>query len=206
MMSVSPVSPGHRVNLPRHVLGASGAARRHRGDGAAELREADHAVIRHVGALGDGDALEALAADAFVFFGTAAEERWARDAFLRFSDGGLISGAAVLEFVEGSTYAEACHQHEFEHAWAEADRHQRGALDDVGHVRAERRRDVRRPRAHEVLVVAARLDNLGKGASGAAVQNLNIARGLDEAIARCAAFEELGADVVYGAFAACVVY
>jgi len=31
-------------------------------------------------------------------------------------------------------------------------------------------------------VVAARLDNLGKGASGAAVQNLNIALGLDEAI------------------------
>ena len=30
-------------------------------------------------------------------------------------------------------------------------------------------------------VVAARLDNLGKGASGAAVQNLNIALGLDEA-------------------------
>ena len=29
-------------------------------------------------------------------------------------------------------------------------------------------------------VVAARLDNLGKGASGAAVQNLNIALGLDE--------------------------
>ena len=50
----------------------------------------------------------------------------ARDAFLRFGEGGLISGAAVLEFVEGSTYAEACHQHEFEHAWAEADRHQRG--------------------------------------------------------------------------------
>ena len=54
----------------------------------------------------------------------------ARDAFLRFGEGGLISGAAVLEFVEGSTYAEACHQHEFEHAWAEADRHQRGALDE----------------------------------------------------------------------------
>ena len=30
-------------------------------------------------------------------------------------------------------------------------------------------------------VAAARLDNLGKGASGAAVQNLNIALGLDEA-------------------------
>ena len=30
-------------------------------------------------------------------------------------------------------------------------------------------------------VLAARLDNLGKGASGAAVQNLNIALGLDEA-------------------------
>ena len=29
-------------------------------------------------------------------------------------------------------------------------------------------------------VVAARLDNLGKGASGAAVQNLNIAMGIDE--------------------------
>ena len=31
-------------------------------------------------------------------------------------------------------------------------------------------------------VVAARLDNLGKGASGAAVQNLNIAMGIDEKI------------------------
>ena len=30
-------------------------------------------------------------------------------------------------------------------------------------------------------VVAARLDNLGKGASGAAVQNVNLALGLDEA-------------------------
>jgi len=29
-------------------------------------------------------------------------------------------------------------------------------------------------------VLSARLDNLGKGASGAAVQNLNIALGLDE--------------------------
>lgn len=31
-------------------------------------------------------------------------------------------------------------------------------------------------------VLCARLDNLGKGASGAAVQNLNIALGLDETI------------------------
>lgn len=31
-------------------------------------------------------------------------------------------------------------------------------------------------------VLCARLDNLGKGASGAAVQNLNIALGLDEAV------------------------
>ena len=30
-------------------------------------------------------------------------------------------------------------------------------------------------------VLCARLDNLGKGASGAAVQNLNLALGLDEA-------------------------
>ena len=29
-------------------------------------------------------------------------------------------------------------------------------------------------------MLSARLDNLGKGASGAAVQNLNIALGLDE--------------------------
>ncbi|KAL3903709.1 MAG: hypothetical protein SGPRY_011569 [Prymnesium sp.] len=35
--------------------------------------------------------------------------------------------------------------------------------------------------ARRTCVVAARLDNLGKGASGAAVQNLNIALGLDEA-------------------------
>ena len=33
----------------------------------------------------------------------------------------------------------------------------------------------------EQVVVAARLDNLGKGASGAAVQNLNVMLGLDEA-------------------------
>lgn len=31
------------------------------------------------------------------------------------------------------------------------------------------------------MVVCARLDNLGKGASGAAVQNLNLSLGLDEA-------------------------
>ena len=34
--------------------------------------------------------------------------------------------------------------------------------------------------ARKTCVVAARLDNLGKGASGAAVQNLNLALGLDE--------------------------
>jgi N-acetyl-gamma-glutamyl-phosphate reductase len=34
--------------------------------------------------------------------------------------------------------------------------------------------------ATEQAVLCARLDNLGKGASGAAVQNLNIALGLDE--------------------------
>ena len=32
----------------------------------------------------------------------------------------------------------------------------------------------------EQVVLCARLDNLGKGASGAAVQNLNLALGLDE--------------------------
>ena len=32
----------------------------------------------------------------------------------------------------------------------------------------------------EMVVLCARLDNLGKGASGAAVQNLNLALGLDE--------------------------
>jgi len=55
----------------------------------------------------------------------------ARDAFLRFAERGLITGAAVLEYVEGSTYAESCHQHEFEAAWAEADGHRRGALDET---------------------------------------------------------------------------
>ena len=34
-------------------------------------------------------------------------------------------------------------------------------------------------RTHQALLVA-RLDNLGKGASGAAVQNLNLMLGLDE--------------------------
>jgi N-acetyl-gamma-glutamyl-phosphate reductase len=33
----------------------------------------------------------------------------------------------------------------------------------------------------EQVLLCARLDNLGKGASGAAVQNLNLALGLDEA-------------------------
>ena len=33
----------------------------------------------------------------------------------------------------------------------------------------------------EQVILSARLDNLGKGASGAAVQNMNIALGLDEA-------------------------
>jgi len=32
----------------------------------------------------------------------------------------------------------------------------------------------------EMVVLCARLDNLGKGASGAAVQNMNLALGLDE--------------------------
>jgi len=31
-----------------------------------------------------------------------------------------------------------------------------------------------------LALIVARLDNLGKGASGAAVQNMNIALGLDE--------------------------
>ncbi len=34
----------------------------------------------------------------------------------------------------------------------------------------------------EQILLAARLDNLGKGASGAAIQNMNIALGLDEAL------------------------
>ena len=33
----------------------------------------------------------------------------------------------------------------------------------------------------ERLVLVARFDNLGKGASGAAIQNMNIALGFDEA-------------------------
>jgi N-acetyl-gamma-glutamyl-phosphate reductase len=36
--------------------------------------------------------------------------------------------------------------------------------------------------ASEQAVLCARLDNLGKGASGAAVQNLNIALGVDETV------------------------
>ena len=33
----------------------------------------------------------------------------------------------------------------------------------------------------ERMLLVARFDNLGKGASGAAIQNMNIALGLDEA-------------------------
>ena len=40
--------------------------------------------------------------------------------------------------------------------------------------------DVTWAQEKRTCVVAARLDNLGKGASGAAVQNLNIAMGIDE--------------------------
>ena len=36
--------------------------------------------------------------------------------------------------------------------------------------------------AKGTMVLVARLDNLGKGASGAAVQNLNIMLGLDESL------------------------
>jgi N-acetyl-gamma-glutamyl-phosphate reductase len=34
----------------------------------------------------------------------------------------------------------------------------------------------------EQLLLCSRFDNLGKGASGAAVQNMNIALGLDESV------------------------
>ena len=61
---------------------------------AADALDAWHAAC----ARGDGDALEALAADAFVFFGTASEERWARDAFLRY---------ARQRFAKGNTWSYA---------------------------------------------------------------------------------------------------
>ena len=35
---------------------------------------------------------------------------------------------------------------------------------------------------NERILLTARLDNLGKGASGAAIQNMNIALGLDEGV------------------------
>ena len=34
----------------------------------------------------------------------------------------------------------------------------------------------------ERILLTARLDNLGKGASGAAIQNMNLALGLDEGV------------------------
>ena len=37
----------------------------------------------------------------------------------------------------------------------------------------------------EQIQLSARLDNLGKGASGAAVQNMNLALGLDETLGLC---------------------
>ena len=67
-------------------------------DGARSTRAAAAALDAWHNACsrGDGDALEALAADAFVFFGTAAEERWARDAFLRY---------ARQRFAKGNTWS-----------------------------------------------------------------------------------------------------
>ena len=60
----------------------------------------------------------------------------------------------------------------------------------VARVRAAlRARDESRDAGHDVLVIAR--------------TDCRAALGLDEAIARCAAFEALGADIVYGAFAAC---
>ena len=59
----------------------------------------------------------------------------------------------------------------------------------VARVRAAlRARDEAKDAGHDVLVIAR--------------TDCRAARGLDEAIARCAAFEALGADIVYGAFAA----
>ena len=37
----------------------------------------------------------------------------------------------------------------------------------------------------ERMVLTARFDNLGKGASGAAIQNMNIVLGLDETTGLC---------------------
>ena len=37
----------------------------------------------------------------------------------------------------------------------------------------------------ERILLTARFDNLGKGASGAAIQNMNILLGLDEATGLC---------------------
>lgn len=48
---------------------------------AANVLTAWHAACSS----GDGDALAGLAADSFVFFGTDAEERWERDAFLQYA-------------------------------------------------------------------------------------------------------------------------
>ena len=60
----------------------------------------------------------------------------------------------------------------------------------VARVRAAlRARDEAKDAGHEVLVIAR--------------TDCRAALGLDEAIARCAAFDTLGADIVYGAFAAC---
>ena len=60
----------------------------------------------------------------------------------------------------------------------------------VARVRAAlRARDESRDAGNDVLVIAR--------------TDCRAALGLEEAIARCAAFEALGADIVYGAFAAC---
>lgn len=71
-----------------------------------------------------------------------------------------------------------------EEAWKEAGLLERGAflrpdaLNDTNHLQIF----VYCNEEMRTCVISARLDNLGKGASGAAVQNLNIALGLDETI------------------------
>ena len=60
--------------------------------------------------------------------------------------------------------------------------HRFGNFLEVGHGhKARRLRITIDPPDHRPKHLAAQLDNLGKGAAGAAVQNMNIMLGLDEA-------------------------
>eukprot|EP00908_Phaeocystis_cordata_P008816 Transcript_1953.p1 GENE.Transcript_1953~~Transcript_1953.p1 ORF type:complete len:352 (-),score=142.65 Transcript_1953:1702-2757(-) len=104
-----------------------------------------------------------------------------RDLTKTSGDVGAALHAALASHYEGAKFVTVMPLGE--EAWKEEGLLERGAflrpdtLNDTNHLQIF----VYCNEEKRTCVISARLDNLGKGASGAAVQNLNIALGLDEA-------------------------